>query len=397
MALSRPQAPPYPLAVNPEPGRPGCPDLVMPSMILHPASRRLWSLALAALAAGAGSGCTSVLSTASLRDILIGVDDRSADKEIPSGPRDEGDDEAAEDTADAERREAAIEEAIHRLVKLGELDDAARDSLVATLQRTDQEDWPVVVEAFAESLASSPSRHVAAKADLDTGAMPGDDAPRSVPDEQPEPKAAIDEIAAPEPETLVPASPKPSEPAEVVSAPAPPSVAVSMPATLPTQPQEAVAPMPKAPAPDAVTEAAPTAAEELALRNTCFATRVQAWGVLDRFASDRFRPGQEVIVYFELDGLTAGESAAGHTTCIDSRLRLVKDDGSTVHEWTFEPIAETCRARRHDYFARYMIRIPAGATAGPHRVELAVTDTLSGRQATEAIDLEILVPPHAAE
>lgn len=324
----------------------------------------------------------------------MGVDDRSAEKEIPSGPRDGGDDEAADDTADVERREAAIEEAIHRLAKVGALDDAARDSLVATLQRTDQEDWPVVVEAFAESLASSPSRHVVAKADLDTAAMPGDAAPLSVPDEQPEPTTAVEGTAALEPETL---APEPAVPADVAPAPAPVAAAVSMPAAPPMQPKEAVAPMPKAPAPEDVAEPAPAAAEELAIRNTCFATRVQAWGVLDRFAADRFRPGQEVIVYFELDDLTAGASAAGHTTCIDSRLRLVSEGGSTVHEWTFEPIAETCRARRHDYFARYMIRIPTGATAGRHRIELAVTDTLSGQQAVEAIDLEILAPQHAAE
>jgi hypothetical protein len=38
---------------------------------------------------------------------------------------------------------------------LGRLDDAAKTTLVETLQQTAQEDWPVVVAAFAESLEAS--------------------------------------------------------------------------------------------------------------------------------------------------------------------------------------------------------------------------------------------------
>ncbi len=328
----------------------------------------------------------------------MGVDDHAAEAEIPSGPRDNAsDDEPQDDSADAERRAAAIEEAINRLSKIGELDDAARDSLVATLQRTDQEDWPVVVDAFAESLASSPAMHTVAKADLDTASVTASTAPPpSAPEKTSDPTAPEEPAASPAPEPLEPELAA-AEPIDVAPAPVPKTATVSIPAATPTKPAETVEPATEAPAPEVLAEPAPAAVSELALRNPCFATRVQAWGVVDRFAADRFRPGQEVIVYFELDGLSAGESAAGHTTCIDSRLRLVTEENATVHEWTFEPIAETCRARRHDYFARYMIRIPADAAPGRHRIELAVTDTLSGQKAAEAIDLEILAPLQSAD
>ena len=290
-------------------------------------------------------------------------------------------DDAGDDEADAERRAAAIEEAISRLSKVGELDDAARTTLVATLQRTDQEDWPVVVDAFAESLASAPTPHVVAKADLDTASVSGEASSTAASDEPPPPEPAAETAAS-----VGPRDP-PVEPAPREEVPAMATIA----------PEPPVEPAP-APAQASVPEATPPPAAEtplppaLAIRNASFATRVHAWGVLDRFDADRFRPSQEVIVYFELENLSAGESAAGHTTCIDSRLRLVTDAGASVHEWTFEPIAETCRARRHDYFARYMIRIPSDAKPGRHRVELTVTDTLSGHEAVESVDLEILAP-----
>jgi len=159
--------------------------------------------------------------------------------------------------------------------------------------------------------------------------------------------------------------------------------------TQPTPPDEkSTTSVEKQPEPKPAAE--PPPAPPLAIQNACFATRVQAWGVVDRFATDRFRAGQELIVYFELDGLSAGESPAGHTTCIDAALRLVTDDGRVLHDWTFEPIAETCRARRHDYFARYVVRLPETAAAGSCRIECVVTDTLSGQEATTSLPLEIV-------
>lgn len=336
--------------------------------------RRCWP-ALLVLGVACGPGCTSVLSTASLRDLVWDSGEPHA-AEAATAASDASEDGSGEDASpdstdsaesqalDAERREAAIDEAVDRLAKLGAIGEAARATLVETLERTSPEDWPAVVEAFAESLP--PEAHMAAKADLDA-----EEAASAEPIPEPAPE--------PDPVAAAPAMPAEEQaPIVTVAVPASPE---SNPDTLP----EPTAP-PIAPAPiDAA----------LTVENACFATKVQAWGVVERFAADRFRPGQEVIVYFELAGLSASESSAGHTTCIDSTLRLVAADGTVIHAWSFEPIAETCRARRHDYFARYVVRLPETAAAGACRIELGVTDTLSGKAASATLPLELL-PPLAA-
>lgn len=334
--------------------------------------RASWA-ALLAVVAVATTGCTSALSTAYLRDTFWDLADHAAEE----GPKQAADAAAGEaaaegsDTAvaDAERRDAAIDEAVARLTKIGALDDAARGTLIETLQRTQQEDWPVVVEAFASSLAAAApapaepaddeteaapapvaviaASHTVAKADLD-GAV--------VPPPAPEPVDA-------EPVALVP----PPATSDVMASPMPPAE--------PTMPAQ---PMVESPAP------------ALAVRNACFATRVQAWGVVDRFPEARFRPGQELIVYFELDHLSSGRSAAGHTTCIDTALTLVAADGTTIRDWSFEPIAETCASQRHDYFARYVIRLPEAAAVGPCRLDVVVIDTLAGTKARTSLPLEVV-------
>jgi hypothetical protein len=307
-------------------------------------------------------GCTSALSTAYLRDALWDVAEHASESaaEVPAGDEASAPDaldrvagDVAEDRADADRRQAAIEEAVERLSRIGALDAAAQAALVETLKATQQEDWPVVIEAFSATLAETPP----AKADPDSEPMP-----------EPHVVAKAPTDAAPmEPAAAVVAA------ATAVVAPEPPVASVAAQST-----NAAPDPLPP-PEPPAVVVAPP-----FAVRNACFASRVRAWGNVERFPDERFRPGQEVIVYFELDGLSAAESAAGFKTSIDTALRLVDADGRELHAWSFEPITEACPARRHDYFARYVVRLPESA-GGSCRVEVAVTDTLAGTAATATL------------
>ncbi|MFM8734039.1 MAG: hypothetical protein ACKOC8_02440 [Pirellulales bacterium] len=333
-----------------------------------------WMIAAAALVAPA-AGCTSAISTAYLRDGFWELADHSEEKQKPADDEATPDSwdssataaDAATEAVDAERRAAAIEEAVARLSKLGSLDVAARATLVETLQRTQQEDWPAVVDAFASTLEEAaaearaaeevvnrgappvlPASHVVAKADLDRGELPSEPVLDGEPEPVSPPAAVVvaEMPAAPEPDPAVPAT---VEPAEAEPAPVSPA---------------------------------------LSIRNACFASKVQGWGVVERFPDDQFRGGQEVIVYFELDNLSAGESPAGHTTCIDTTLSLVDGSGRAIQQWSFEPIAETCVAKRRDYFARYVIRLP-DAVAADCRIAVDVVDTLAGTSAQASLPLRI--------
>lgn len=348
-----------------------------------------WPLLLLLGIASAG-GCTSAISTAYLRDAMWDSAGHAADDEPEGDGRQEVvvDDSNAADQPpvgaefEAERRAAAVDEAVARLARIGRLDDPTKATLVQTLQQTAQEDWPAVVAAFADSLETSsatatalpaelateradPRPHVAAKADLDRP----EDAPAALP---PEPPAAI--VAAESTPAPDESSPAPGAPA-IAAAPA-----VPMPAPEPAVPTPAtVAPVAPEPVP-----------ASFAVRHACFASRVRAWGDVDRFTESRFTPGQEVIVYVELDNLSSGTSPAGHTSCTDAKLTLVDAAGKTVREWRFEPIAETCPTRRHDYFARYVIRIPDSAPPGGCRLTVAVVDTVASRTASADLPLEVV-------
>lgn len=154
------------------------------------------------------------------------------------------------------------------------------------------------------------------------------------------------------------------------------------------------APMPPTPEsfePPATVVEAVVAPAGPAVNNACFATRVRGWGNVERFPATTFRPGQEVIVYFELDRLKIRSTADGHTTGIDSSFRLLDGAGQRVGQWSFDPIVETCPSPRRDYFVRYFLRIPEDVKPGRHRLEWSVTDTVASATRDAHLELEIAV------
>jgi len=228
----------------------------------------------------------------------------------------------------------------------------------------------------------------------------------------PTPVAPAPVEVPPAPQLAVPpATPQAPQPLEVADVPISPIAAAAVPApvvvaaliepqgtpmpvadVLVEQVNDVAAPMPPTPEsfePPAV-PTAPAVPAGPAVNNACFATRVRGWGNVERFPSTTFQPGQEVIVYFELDRLQIRSAADGHTTGIDSNFRLVDGAGQRVGQWSFEPIVETCPAPRRDYFARYFLRIPEDAKPGRHRLEWSVTDTVAGASRQAHLDLDVV-------
>ena len=327
--------------------------------------RNTWVLLAALACTSASSGCTSVISSAYLRETWLDAVEHASESRADAKANDKAAAHDESDVDDAEETDAlpaggdvnalpdtaawspvtldeAVDEARRRLAKSGGLNDAARGTLIATLKSTPRQDWPVVVEEFTAVLAAA---QIANAPEASGAAEATDESPS---------------VAAAEP-----------------VAPMPPAESPRTAATEPDQPPAQPAPIQPV----------------FAVQNACFTSRVRAWGVVDRFETAQFQPGQEVIVYFELDQLTSRESAEGHTTRIDTVLRLVDASGRRVHEWTFEPLEETCGSHRRDYFARYLVAVPPATPAGSCRLEVVVTDTIAGRTAQASMPLDVTPSP----
>lgn len=340
------------------------------------------------------AGCTSAITTAAMREAFSGTlaslaqplphaadrgsagDDEQQNAADGPEPVDTDADEEASATAAKPTLtlDQAVERAVSRLSAAGQLDAATQATLLTMLESTNPEDWPAAIDAFTAALEANRPQ---------------------IPAQPPAPPAPEATASRPEPAAVPPVEPAalmlPGPTEEAVTAPVKPAPLVIEPVAHATEqavaepedPADAVADVPNnTPAEEPV---APT----LAVRNPCFVTKVKAWGVVDRFPTQVFRRGQDVIVYFEIEQLSCRSDATGHATSIDTAFRLVGADGEQIRSWTFEPVDETCLSQRRDYFARYFLRMPDNAPAGPCRLEFVVTDRLAGTSTQSHLDLEI--------
>ena len=365
-------------------------NTIDPSKAFSRPCRSLWLLAGLLLLTQAG--CTSAITTAAMREALSGTlaslatplphaagrepasDDEKHETEEVAEAIDADADEEAPAVAGKPKLtlDQAVERAVSRLSAAGQLDAATQATLLAMLESTNPEDWPAAIDAFTASLEANrppiPAQPAAAPA-------PDSAVSQTEPEPMPEPEAL--NMHAPVALTAPVALPAPVE--ETATAPAELTAVVIEPVS---HAVEEAAPEPEDPADEPVAPA-------LAVRNPCFVTKVKAWGVVDRFPTQVFRRGQDVIVYFELEHLSCRSDSAGHATSIDTAFRLVGADGAQIRTWTFEPVDETCLSQRRDYFARYFLRMPDNAPAGPCRLEFVVTDRLAGASTQSHLDLEI--------
>jgi len=377
---------------------------------------RLFLAVVAGLVALSQAGCMSAITNAALRNALLdsinttlafnAPEERHRRKKGPAIEEDTGV-ASQEDAPDAIAEgpapepmslDEAVERAVKRLSEMGEVDAATQATLLSMLESTKPEDWPAAIDAFAAALeANRPTRpalppetrspvvhvtHQAADPPADSLVAPADDVPPAVADlqavatEQPSESGtdqsaqqSAQHVATPEvfdPEVFAPelASGSASPPPRLIIEPASDAPASQPPADVGTTPR-------------------------LEVRNPCFVSRVRGWGEVDRFPDHVFRPGQDLIVYFELENLAARVSPEGHSTSIDTLLRLVSPDGTEFGRWAFPPVEETCQSPRRDYFARYLIRVPEACPAGPCRMEISVSDRIGGTSTQTQLTVDV--------
>ncbi|MFM8579693.1 MAG: hypothetical protein ACKOCN_12970, partial [Planctomycetaceae bacterium] len=296
--------------------------------------------------------------------------------------------------------EASISRSLERFARAPLADAAAQAILVETLEKAAREDWPEIIDSFSVSLESAaaespntvPDRAAAAPGGLtgpvDAVALSTAEPSAAETDEPSAEPSNARTVLSPSSETD-PASKK-DAPTREADGSVPPSVgAMDDKRSAPT-PTTAAQPSPE----EIVASLRRSLAEArlrapLVIANPCFASRVRGWAAVDRFPESRFSPGQQVIVYLELENLVAAEDPSGATTRIDTAFRLTDANGQLVHEWTFPTVEDHSANPRTDFFARYFLTMPESASVGRHQLEMVVTDRIAGKDAKSSLGLDI--------
>ena len=127
----------------------------------------------------------------------------------------------------------------------------------------------------------------------------------------------------------------------------------------------------------------------LAVRNIAFCTEIQSYGCTKRFEKYEFQPGQEVLLYAEVENFVSESTPKGYHTSLRSNYRILDAHGQQVAEHAFATTEEYCQNRRRDFFIGYHLCWPKDIHPGKYSLRLSIED-LKGRKSAEAsIELEI--------
>ncbi len=127
----------------------------------------------------------------------------------------------------------------------------------------------------------------------------------------------------------------------------------------------------------------------LSVRNMAFATEVQSYGCYKKFEKYEFHPGQEVLLYAEVENFKSASSDEGFHTALRSSYQILDNRGARVDQKEFEITEERCQNPRRDYFIRYFVWMPKRIYGGTYTLQLTIEDTLSQKIGQASIEFTV--------
>ena len=122
----------------------------------------------------------------------------------------------------------------------------------------------------------------------------------------------------------------------------------------------------------------------LSVRNIAFCSKVNSYGIYETYPKDEFAPGQQVLLYTELENFKCENTPTGFVTSVRSSYQIFDSRGVRVESHDFATTEESCRNRRRDFFMRYFIDLPTRIYDGEYTLKLTIED-LKGQTSGEAI------------
>ncbi len=112
-----------------------------------------------------------------------------------------------------------------------------------------------------------------------------------------------------------------------------------------------------------------------AVRNLAFCKEVTSFGVFKKFPKYEFKPGDEALLYCEIENLKSESTDKGYRTSVKARYEILDSRGERVAEQEFPASDDYCARPRRDFFIPYFVSVPKRIGEGSYTLKLTVEDT----------------------
>ena len=117
----------------------------------------------------------------------------------------------------------------------------------------------------------------------------------------------------------------------------------------------------------------------LQIRNLEFVSSVDGYGAYEPLKQTSFQPGEQVILYAEVENYRSESTETGYVTSLSTSYQVVDNNGKRVDGGQFPDVVDRCKNRRRDFHIQYGIALPTRIYPESYRLELIVTDNQSGK------------------
>ncbi|MDZ4657625.1 MAG: hypothetical protein SH868_08605 [Bythopirellula sp.] len=127
----------------------------------------------------------------------------------------------------------------------------------------------------------------------------------------------------------------------------------------------------------------------LQVRNLAFVDRVDGYGLYEPHESTKFKPGDQVTLYAEVNNFRSESTKEGYRTTLATSYEVVDPQSRRVDGAQFPEVADICKNQRHDFHMQYGVALPTRIYPGEYELRLIITDQLSNKIGQASLPFEI--------
>ena len=131
------------------------------------------------------------------------------------------------------------------------------------------------------------------------------------------------------------------------------------------------------------------AASNLEVRNIAFCTDVERYGVVTKFPKYQFKPDEEVLLYCEVENVSALPVKDGFESQLQGSYEILDLNGNRIVEQTLPMEPDVCQNVRRDYYMVYRIFMPQQISPGNYKLRLTIEDLKARKYGQSTLDLQI--------
>lgn len=123
---------------------------------------------------------------------------------------------------------------------------------------------------------------------------------------------------------------------------------------------------------------------DLGIKKAAICNEVTGFGKFKQFESNRFSPGDEVLIYCEIENFSTedidGEDGEVHQCEFNAQIQFVNGQGETDHVQSLAKITDQSKSNRRDFYILFRIRIP-DLSNGDHSLQVQIQDKVGRKTA----------------